>query len=332
MVSLAVVGWYNRGNAGDQLMMLALKTLFSGLDVSLEFVDRVDDNIIDRHSGVLFGGGSILQGEPDVTPSAFGRVLDGSRPVFYMGIGFDTSVSETHNKLLDVAKVVCTRSPIASLPARLRNKAKHVPDLVYSLPLFQENKVHKQVETPSELLFLTNAECIPTNKHPHWMHVAWSKFVDETSQFLDETKMNVSFLTMCKNDAQDDGWAVAHIVSAMSKRSTKIRHIHSGEDTSAVVEAFSKECIVVTQRYHGIILSEMSGNPYVNLWHHNKLRFAQPMNGEAVAYHGVTKDVLHQAINSQVVDYKKRVYPGHEPVKLAYNRVASEVVEHLKRT
>jgi polysaccharide pyruvyl transferase WcaK-like protein len=81
-----------------------------------------------------------------------------------------------------------------------------------------------------------------------------------------------------------------------------------------ITQLFRKHRIIVTQRYHGIILSELSGVPYVNIHHHNKLKFAHPQRCPSVQYHGLQKDSLSTAIetalNTKLEPYvvARRVY------------------------
>ena len=310
-------GWYGRGNAGDELMKLALVELFRPRNVELRFVDTIDvkslkvdvDTFVD---GIIFGGGSILDGEPKVDQDALDVLISGTIPVFYVGVGAETDVTPTHHKLLNVARVIAYRD-------------KDIPDLVYSLPVSET-----LCASPKGILVVTNVEVLPTIESPHWMHVAWEQYKNEMAQALDELideGLKPEFLLMCQNPRMDDAWPATELFARMRRRTWK-KVLHRASNDMNTCELMSRFRVVVTQRYHGIILAEMAGVPYVALEHHDKLKNAMPHRGKHVSYYGAYKALLKNVINDAA--HGPRIEP-HRVSREIYDRLVDNVVGQLRQ-
>lgn len=288
VASLLVYGWYDRGNLGDDLMKVALERAFSARNVRSRFVDRIDEVELASAHGVVVGGGSILFDEPDVSPGALALLLAQKIPVFYVGVGVETSIHPVHQELMKVARVVAARD-------------RDMPDLVFSLPVAEE-----RVEAHSRsVLVIPNIETVPTWCDPHWKHLSWARFKDEFAQVLDhlvDTGCPVSFMLMCSNPCMEDAWAAGELMAHMRRRNKPRVLVHPGREQAwaALVDTVREHAIVVTQRYHGIIVAEAAGVPYVSIDHHDKLKNALPRRGSHLAYSGIRKDELIVAIDDSL--------------------------------
>lgn len=307
-------GWYGRGNAGDELMKLALQELFRPRNVTLRFSNNIDIDSLKLPlggfvDGVIFGGGSILDGAPNIKQPALDVLLSRKVPVFYVGVGPETAVEPIHASLLAVARVIAFRD-------------KDIPDLVYSLtpPAVQK--------TTHDVLIVPNVEVVPTTESPHWAHVAWEQYKNETAQALDElldAGIKPEFLLMCKNPRMDDAWPATELVARMKRRSWD-KVMHRAPDDLTTCALMSKFRVVMTQRYHGIILAELAGVRYVSLDHHDKLKNATPHRGRHISYYGVNKTSLKSAIMDAAVEGK--IAP-HVVSHQIYDELADRVVAQM---
>ena len=287
-MKILVVGFYNKGNFGDNLMRQALASAFSSHGVEPTFVDKISSEDLVGVDGVAFGGGSILGDDPVIDERAARALCDRVVPVFYVGVGAETSVSALHNKLLRVARVVAYRE-------------RDIADLAFLLPYERQH-----VDAIRDVLFVPNIEVVPTWADPHWKHASWDRFKDETAQALDsllDSGLSITFLSLCSNSMMDDTWVANEITSRMKRRQklVNVEHANKFEDARRVFD-FSR--VVVTQRYHGIIASEAVGTRYVSIDHHDKLKNATPRRGTHVSYYQVTKDMLLRAVNEALVSGK----------------------------
>jgi len=275
-----VNGWYGRRNLGDELMKLALRTVFEPKGVELRFIDHIGVEQLVGVDAVIFGGGSILHADPDVSPEALAAMLARHVPTFYVGVGGESGPSKVHQQLLAIAEPVFFRE-------------LDVPDLAYAL----DPDLSAPAHPPKGVLFVPNVEVVPTHADPHWAHVSWEHFKNETAQCLDrciDSGTPVSFLLMCNSEQKQDAWPAAELMGRMLRRGPRL-WTYTATDLSTTRLMRHFEC-VVTQRYHGIILSELAGVPYVSIDHHDKLKLAHPHRGGHLAYHGMRKDELTDAI------------------------------------
>ena len=283
-MNVLVYGWYcsdsdNPGNLGDELFKLAFKKIFP--DYSFTFVNYIEEHHIKNCDAIFFGGGSFLD---NPIQSQVSKETIASKPILYIGIGFETGIYKDHGYLLSKAKLIASRNRNTNIPSIL------IPDLVYSL-----NDIEPTDSFDKTLLFLPNAFVLPKNTDSNWKFAAWNYFKSEVSQFLDELiedNWRVKFYPMCQSDEVDDSWAAAEIISLMKHRS---RHLLIREELSEIapiIEMFSKRSIIFTQRYHGIVLSDLVNRPFVSISHHDKLE-------SDVSYYGVHKKDLHNLVKSK---------------------------------
>lgn len=314
--TLLVYGWYGRSNSGDELMKHALEQLFEPRGVHLKFVDELKVNDVSGSSGVLFGGGSILWAAPHAQPGALRLLQSGSRPAFYVGVGGETTHHPVHSQLMSGSSVVVFRD-------------RDMPDLAYSL---QPPTVDKSNPVRDEILFIPNIEVVPTYADPHWMHLSWARFKDEIAQTLDliidTYGIHPTFLLMCHNDRMDDAWPAYEIIASLKRRPPVPKLVRAPTDTITLFNLVNGYRTVVTQRYHGIILAEMLGVPYVSIDHHDKLKGATPTRGTHVPYHGIIKRTVVDAIVSAITQHT--MSPFTVP-RDTYSQIAENVVSAIRK-
>lgn len=290
---ILVYGWYGNGNVGDELF----RDVFRRLDphARFTFVDKITHKDLHDKRAIIFGGGSFLYKEPRFESLyAFERVKN--LPKAYIGVGIETEVHPTHVDLMKNSSFVSTRTQEGVKRLReLGIDAISTPDIVHLIPSISATRKQKS------MMFVTNVETVPTWNAPSWALLAWERFKNETAQFLDERLeqgWSLSFFSMCKNSRMNDLWPAYEIVSKMTRRSTKFEMLQGNElSTEDVLKVFSKHTIVLSQRYHGLVLSEMVNTPSISIHHHDKLKFVDPFRGEKVSYYELCKRPLHAAVD-----------------------------------
>lgn len=300
-------------------MRVALCRLFS--NHVLNFTNELMVEDVLAHDGVIVGGGSLLAGEPSGEPDAWSLLRSEVRPVFYVGVGLETNIHQTHRDLLTgIARVVATRS--TTFPDWVQHITK-VNDLVYTLPSCSDSTRNLR----GSVLVIPNIEVVPMSDSPHWMHLSWDRCKDELAQFLDccieERQLRPSFLLMCRNETMDDAWAASEIIARMKNRSTSFELVRPSQiDTVELTNYFSEHDFVVTQRFHGIILSQMARVPCIAIDHHDKLKLASPAPSAIIPYHGINKGSLLGAMKTAKFSEREELCGVNE----SYKRVALEIV------
>lgn len=287
-MKVVVYGWLNHGNLGDQLFIPAYKKLFPQIDFT--FTDHITKAKAIGADAIFFGGGSFLLGDPNISPEVLAIVK--TKPIFYIGIGVELDIHPIHQELMSVAKLIATRSADQLDRVKAINpSAMFLPDLIYSL----QSDIKQSKRDPKSILVMPNILVVPQVSDPHWMHSSWGYFKSEFVQFLDYLVDNgfaPTFFSMCRNQKTNDHWAGTELMSHMSSRSSKMLSHDTPLDIGFLSSIVSKYQVVITQRFHGIVLSEMTRTPYIAIHHHDKLKFASPMNGESLSYYGINKRLL----------------------------------------
>jgi len=284
-MKVLVYGWYHQGNIGDDLFIDAFRHLFP--EINFEFTEKITVDKLKDVDAVFFGGGSFLLARPNITSEALQILSD--KKIFYIGVGVEAEIHPTHQALISRASLVAIRS--VEQVERLKNfnpNVKFVPDIVYSL----HSKLSKPDKVNKSVLVMPNISVVPNNSDPHWKHASWAYFKSEFCQFLDwlvESGYKPQLFSMCRALELDDDWASAELISAMNRRSRNRIVTESPVGIEAVSELVAKHEILITQRFHGIVLAELTRTPYVAIHHHDKLKFSQPSEGSFLPYYNSSK-------------------------------------------
>jgi len=317
-----VYGWYGRRNAGDELMRLALDQMLRAHRLVPKFVEGINEFDVEASAGVIFGGGSILQDWPSISPNACTMLFGDDhwkplRPVFYLGVGGETDICDFHQAGISIAPVVAFRE-------------LDTPDLAYWHASDVDDVCRYMALKPEGLLVIPNVEVLPSHNDPHWMHASWEHFKNEFAQLLDRAVENghrVSFLAMCDADKKKDIWAAHELMGRMSRRDRYHVYQPSTSEPLWVAGLMRAHKVVITQRYHGIILAEMAGVPYVSISHHNKLKLTHPHRGSDVSYFGVQKDPLWDQVDAAMSSHLDPYCPPRSVYDDVIRRIAAVIKE-----
>jgi polysaccharide pyruvyl transferase WcaK-like protein len=285
MKKILVYGFYFKGNIGDNLFIEAFQHIFP--DIEFVFTDHIDLVSLDNIDVVFFGGGSFLLDEPYITAPALQKLY--LKKIFYLGVGVEAKINFMHLDLMSKSVMIATRSLDQIDSLKLINKnVIYLPDLIYSL----QSKVKLSSKLNRSVLIMPNISVVPRGSDPHWKHSAWNYFKSEFAQFLDfliDEEFNINLFPMCKGISLDDDWASAELVSHMNDRSCFYIHptCNRPENIEEVTALISKYDVVITQRFHGIVLAQMTKVPCLSISHHDKIK-----SEHSISYYGVSKDKL----------------------------------------
>lgn len=292
MKKVLVYGFYFHENLGDDLFMEAFQYLFP--DIEFIFTDYIDTKNLNDIDVIFFGGGSFLLEKPIISNEAFEELK--YKKIFYLGIGVEAEMHPAHKELMSNAVMVGTRSQDQVNNLKLINKnVAYFPDLIYSL----QSKVEVSPKSNRSVLIMPNISVVPSWSSPHWKHAAWSYFKSEFAQFLDWVIINdykINLFPMCRGNEMDDGLVSAELVLHMNNRN--YCHIYSGRrltNVKDITSLISQHDLVITQRFHGIVLANMTKIPCFSISHHDKIKSEHTMS-----YYGLSKDKLIRQFQSTV--------------------------------
>jgi|SRR5271165_1315647 len=292
-MKILVYGFHNHNNVGDDLFTDVFHKLFP--QHTFVFTDHITDDMLNDISAVFIGGGSLLSDKPSIENIKKLKTL----PIYYIGVGSETRINPIHLSLMKRAKLIALRSndKLSAILAINPNTIV-IPDLVYALA---SNITSNPI--PKTVLILPNIAVVPQNNEPHWKHTAWELFKNEFSQFLDDLideEYKISFLSMCKDHKLHDDFASLGIIGSMKNKD--MDYIIQSDDVS---DTISQHNIVITQRYHGIILSEITKTRYVAIHHHDKLKKSYFNVGSFIPYYGFSKQGMIDAFDIAIKkDYR----------------------------
>jgi polysaccharide pyruvyl transferase WcaK-like protein len=319
MMKILVYGWYHQLNIGDDLFIQSFHKLFP--TYQFVFCDHINVEVLQAVDAVFFGGGSFLLERPNIPADAL--TLLKTKPIFYIGVGCEAEINSTHADLIRQAKLIATRSLDQVDRLKILNpNTMWIPDLVYCL----QDDVTLSPKKNRSVLVMPNISVVPHNLDPHWKHASWLHFKSEFSQFLDDLVkdgFSLNFLSMCRGIKDNDDWAASEMISHMFHRG---EYILKNQPTRIedVTQLISQYNLVITQRFHGIILSEMTKTPYIAIHHHDKLKYTIPCNGSFISYYNTSKHIFGETFDRTI---GMKFSPSLPIVSNIFEALSSKVME-----
>lgn len=321
MAKLLVYGWYGHENLGDELMAEALRQILP--DDDLRFVDTLDFNVVQGADAILVGGGSFLYAPMRMKgEGVLGAIA--SKPIVYVGVGSETDVHEHHAKWLSKSVAAFTRSKKPS--EAWRKAAPHyqtLPDLTMCL----DAKRNATPMSAKRLLYVPNAELVPTRSAPAYKKPAWEYFKSEISQAFDaliEDGWTITTAPFSDASGMRDQWA-AFEVTAMCDKRWKVQSLepswmkggYKRKEFSfeSVVNEYCRHSVVLTQRFHGAVIAQATQTPCVVVHHVDKLEQAQ--DAGKVPYYGFRKDLILAAVKDAQANPKQTDHTTFFPIRNA---------------
>ena len=281
-------GWYRHNNLGDDLFVEAFKELFP--NYQFNFVNHIELVDLKDIDAVFIGGGSFLEAPFDMDDSALKELKN--QKIFYLGVGAETKIHPMHQSLLSLAKLIAIRTPehLDKILA-LNNNVIVIPDLVYCLIPNLKPRIANSV------LIMPNISVVPKWDEEHWKHAAWEYFKNEFAQFLDGLIVSghtINFLPMCDGETENDSFAACEIINRMSFRSNHYL-LPKAQSFQIATSCISQYDIVITQRFHGIILANITKTPCISIYHHDKLK-----NSDGLSFYALSKNKLTHSFVSTI--------------------------------
>jgi polysaccharide pyruvyl transferase WcaK-like protein len=284
MYNILVYGWYYKNNIGDDLFVESFKNIFP--DFNFIFVDHFLMKDLQNCDAVFIGAGSFLDNSISIENGAMEILLN--KKIFYIGVGNETIKSKDHLLLMSKAKLIAFRKS-HNHDLIDHNNVITIPDIVYSV----KNKIQLSNKKNKSVLILPNSVLIPQNADAHWKFSAWDYFKSEFSQFLDhliDDGYMVKFYSMCNNNRLADMWAATEINNLMKNR-RQDNLLAPNLDPKNIFNLISEYETIITQRYHGIILSEICERKYLAIHHHDKLK-SNDNAGSFISFFNLNKHLL----------------------------------------
>lgn len=305
-MKILVYGWYHQLNIGDDLFVQAFQKLFP--NYQFVFHDHINMGNLQDVDAVFFGGGSFLLERPHVTSEAWALLK--TKPIFYIGVGCEAEIGPAHMELIKQAKLIATRSLDQVDRLKMLNpNTMWIPDLVYCL----QSDIVLSPKKNRSVLVMPNISVVPHNLDPYWKHASWSHFKSEFAQFLDglvADDYHLDFLSMCRGAKDNDDWAAGEIIGHMAHREKYIVQ-DQPSGIEQVTRLMSRYSLVITQRFHGIVLAEMTRTPYIAIHHHDKLKYTIPCSGSFVSYYNCSKHTLADTFDRTI----KMKFPSTLPIE-----------------
>lgn len=264
-----VLGWYGKGNLGDESFKEAFQTLWPRH--AFDFYDAVPPGANEQYDACMIGGGSFLDaGIPGIEKLKL--------PTAFVGIGacaLKDMKPAMAAALMDAKAVVVRDSASEAHLAKAGVECRGVGDLFFARPVPSSwiGRDSKAITVMlSEHVAPRGADC------PEWKAASWNWFCRELAGTLDELVGDgyfVCFLPMSRTNEWDDTRAAAAVVTRMRRASVVTWDMDPSEydygDPDAVCRRIAESNLVISSRLHGAIFSAAVGAPCLAIAAHEKM-------------------------------------------------------------
>jgi len=261
---LVFVGWYGRGNSGDEAFKEVHERLFPGIPkiwlCDEEFTPSPDDVYV-------LGGG-------DVFLDYYICRLPKDAPFFAYGVGLTSP--DWQDKVLDYRDRLKgiwlrNREDAEYLKARGLN-AHFTPDITFQLkePIAAEPDPMPDWPPPGEKLLVVmpsnNAQqdAARNGKFAEYFYQEYMKFkfaseLDELAKYYSILLLPLSF------DSNDMDVLYCHEIASMMQRRRRVRIAEQSLPPLKTARLVAKADLVLSMKFHGLMYATMGGVPFVNI-------------------------------------------------------------------
>lgn len=267
MARIRFVGWYNRGNCGDEAFRDVHRLLFPGQDIEwitdLEAGPAADDD----DAVYVLGGG-------DVFLPYYLRCIPPNRKFFVYGVGLGSpeqraAILEHRHRLLGVW--LRNEEDVEALRAE-GMEAHFTPDIVFNLAPEIATRMAAQRERlgrtrKSVALILSNTATQDSYRtgnmaeffYAQYMRLILARLFDELAKYYDIFGIPFS------SDRNDFDLGYLYDVVSNMRRQEAVRVLQEPMtplETGAVVAGMD---LVVSMKFHGLVFAAASGVPFLNI-------------------------------------------------------------------
>lgn len=292
------VGWYGRGNCGDEAFKAVHEQLFPDCEINW-FVEVPPDEARLDATWVLGGG--------DVFLDYYIRQIPAEAPFFVYGVGLGSPDQIEHIAALRhrIKGIWLRNARDVEMLREVGVDARYSPDIVFQLADAARNR-----PLPPDVLGKDRktAVIIPSNNaaqsatrrgdlgdffYFNYMKIKMGAWMDDLAQYYD-----LVFLPFSFDENDIDLHFIAEVVGHM-KRTSRVQIIKRQLDPLDAARVVADAQLVMSMKFHGLIFAMMMGRPFVNIGLTRKTQLLCEDNGFpqlSIPPYTITHDTLMSAV------------------------------------
>jgi polysaccharide pyruvyl transferase WcaK-like protein len=261
-----VLGYFNRGNLGDESYMVAYKHLFPNVQLVFSSIDDTE-SIPEDISLVLIAGGDIVN--PYFIPKIKQTLRNWGGPcyAFSVGIPYEADV-----KLINIFDHVVVRScqdkELVASTIGGKN-VRYLPDITWILRQIVPPPVYKfpMSKTPKQIMIALAQPAFYNNENEATLIDGMVRFIYEFIQKYPHTKVNLVSYNTHINEEESDHMINTKVYQKLSFYENVINCNQTAlRDPTNMLKFVQKQDLVVGMRYHSIVFSMIENIPFVALY------------------------------------------------------------------
>lgn len=259
-----VVGWYGRGNCGDDAFKYAFRELFPGQTFQFDGGSRPLE--LQADDQVILGGGDVInQFYLDRIPK------ETSFSIVGCGLGYTSEVELLKDRKIKAA-LFRNRSD-SELASKSGIDAAYSPDICFAMPPRAARKLPPGMRT-KKLGVILSGHAEPgigqrdIKGAAYFEYMKWelAAILDDVSQYYD-----IHWISFSSDVDHFDETAHYSTRKKMQKRSNQFFWPYKADEPLSQIELLASMDAVVTMKFHGAIFATIHGIPFVSIGFTRKL-------------------------------------------------------------
>lgn len=247
MKQTSIVGWYGRGNCGDEAFKDAFDILLPG---TKEFSTRQ-------------GPGTCILGGGDVIKEYYLNAIEGDFFIVGCGLGYPSEAELLKGRR--IRKAFFRNHSDVFLASAQGVNAHYIPDLVFAL---ERPEVVRTAGGKKKAVVILNDAINPTYAKRHKAsEMAYTEYfkweMAEALSYLTEW-YDFTFVPFSEDNYNRDTKIHYDVISRMP-RPSGIRVINNPRSPKATIELIAEADLVISMKFHGLVFSIIAGVPFVNV-------------------------------------------------------------------
>lgn len=269
-MNVAVLGWYDYGNCGDESYKIAFPLLFPNHNITfINSIKKIDLSNIDM---IVLGGGDIVK------KSFINQLKNINLPKIAVSVTL-TNDSDLEN--LSIFDKILVRDVLSfELGKKHHKNIALMPDFSFALEPNRQrgldiinDKFKDEGKQPSSKKIVVALNSYISYNHDDAMSrdvIAFQKMIHELARMSEKMDTSWIFLPFSVRSPWDDRSPSSWLAERCKTKYYKNLTIYDKLSVQDTLDIISGADAMISSRLHSTIFSTISGIPFVDILHHNK--------------------------------------------------------------
>lgn len=267
MLSILVLGYYDRYNLGDDCFKEVIPFFFKSHNLIFKCIDDIPvENDIYKYDAVVCGGGDIIN---NYFIKKLKKILKGyNKNIFAFGVGipFRNTIKENYLEIFD-HMFIRNKTDLLLLQKYYGSKYIHyLPDIVYSIKLPKLTQKKELIQNRKKEVGIFLIQSIYKYKPLVYSLIRFIEYL------LDDHNVTLYSFNTSGSDLEDDSFINSDIHESLLIHHDNIKLDNNRYNSQEMLQIMNLKDINVCMRFHSHIFSVLAETPFFSIYTTRKVK------------------------------------------------------------